>query len=403
VGLDKIKYEPKCGFDDVQLEKLFPEEMRAYKRWRRMHKAYTDSKNDDESKIQKPKAGEDDDENGVDDGVDEDDDEDNDEDDDDDKEQQEKEEVQKDQKKKKSQGANEESQSISGGHLNDRLAQFDARTERMKEEWYMTFAIVRQGSFLSKSYSAEDRLWEKTRKKKIVGKKPSTWQSLHASYVQFLHWVGFDHRSALPPPNEETTEALAFLGYDFMGKIIEKAIFLRCLEKREKSRRAGGDKKGAQDSEKLILELEYGEQLTDEDIERAVNDSTVAAKPLYCATNSVIGKGPAIQLYFGPGFEDRIEMELEQMVMGKEKETQLSEEEKKIRVQEDELFEKICTPLEKVNGILDILGQQQSDTIDMEHSSEKKRPREKDEEQPDALKKVAVSTDSAEENVAIPP
>ena len=62
----------------------------------------------------------------------------------------------------------------------------------------------------------------------------------------------------------------------------------------------------------IILELEPGEQLTKEDIEKALNDSTVGAKPLYCATNSVVDKGSSIQLYFGPGFEDRIEMELEQ-------------------------------------------------------------------------------------------
>jgi hypothetical protein len=38
----------------------------------------------------------------------------------------------------------------------------------------------------------------------------------------FLHWVGFDPTSALSPPNEETTQALAFLAHDFFGKIVEK-------------------------------------------------------------------------------------------------------------------------------------------------------------------------------------
>lgn len=137
--------------------------------------------------------------------------------------------------------------------------------------------------------------------------KKATWENLHASHVQFLHWIGFDHQSPLPPPNVATTEALAFLGYDFMGKIIEKAIFLRCLEQRLSKRG-----KVLKD-EKLILELEGGKQLSRKDIERALNDSTVGAKPLYCATNSVLEKGSAVQLYFGPGFEDRIEMELEQL------------------------------------------------------------------------------------------
>ena len=275
-GYDKIGYEPKCGFDDTQLEKLFPEEMNAYQKWRNMHKAYTDSK-DDESKISKQQEkmanGDSDDEQ-----------------------------------------ENDLSSSTAkkdkewGGHLNDRLAQFDARTDRMKEAWYMAFSVVRQGSFLSRSFTSEDRQWEKTRKEKGrgKGKRNSTWETLPAAYVQFLHWVGFDHRSALPPPNEETTEALAFLGYDFMGKIVEKAIFLRCVEKLQERR--GNDDKNSD----IILELEGGEQLCKNDIDRALNDSTVGVKPLYCAQDSVIENGNAVQLYFGPGFEDRIEMELEQ-------------------------------------------------------------------------------------------
>ena len=33
-GRDPIMKETKCGFDHVQLEKLFPEEMRAFQRWK---------------------------------------------------------------------------------------------------------------------------------------------------------------------------------------------------------------------------------------------------------------------------------------------------------------------------------------------------------------------------------
>lgn len=273
-GYDKIATEPKCGFDDTQLERLFPEEMNAYKRWRSMHKAYTDSKDENSKQSEK---NEDDD-------------------------------IGEDQEDTESSSQPKENTEW-GGHLSDRMAQFDARTERMKENWYMAFSVVRQGSFLSRTYSTEDRQWEKTRKQKGKGKGKKlkdSWESLPASYVQFLHWVGFDHLSALPPPNEETTEALAFLGYDFMGKIIEKAIFLRCLEKRQERRNLGDN------SEKIILELESGEQLTKDDIELGLNDSTIGVKPLYCAKDSVIENGTAIQLYFGPGFEDRIEMELEQ-------------------------------------------------------------------------------------------
>lgn len=117
------------------------------------------------------------------------------------------------------------------GHLKDRMAQFDARTEQMKDDWYMKFAEVRQGSFLprrSGKRNAQVQQWEASRKQNRKRGRPAeaTWTSLSAQAVQFLHWVGFDHRSALPPPNEETTQALAFLGYDFMGRIIEKVGLL---------------------------------------------------------------------------------------------------------------------------------------------------------------------------------
>ena len=58
--------------------------------------------------------------------------------------------------------------------------------------------------------------------------------------------------------------------------------------------------------------MEGDEQLTKEDIEKSLNDSTVISKPLYSAMNSVLNTSEAAQLYFGPGFEDRIEMEMEQ-------------------------------------------------------------------------------------------
>jgi len=205
-----------------------------------------------------------------------------------------------------------------GGHLQTRLEQFDVRTKTMKERWYMAFAEVRQGSFLSKSINAEVRQWKRKRKdlKKDRGGggrgriKAGCWESLPASHVQFLHWVGFDPRSSLPPPCAGTAEALAFLGYDFMGKIVEKAIFLRCTKKFESEE--GAD-------HKLILQMGANEQLQKGDVDIAMKDSTVMTKPLYNAHSSVLDSGEAVQLYFGPGFEDRIEMEMEQIVMGKKK------------------------------------------------------------------------------------
>lgn len=122
-----------------------------------------------------------------------------------------------------------------GGHLRDRLAQFDVRTARMEEGWYMEFADVRQGgSFLSRRCSTntvEDRQWNLERKRRLSTKvggprREATWETLNSLSVQFLHWVGFDPSSSLPPPNEEITEALAFLGHDFLGKIVEKVRYI---------------------------------------------------------------------------------------------------------------------------------------------------------------------------------
>ena len=117
-----------------------------------------------------------------------------------------------------------------GGHLRDRLAQFDARTSRMEEGWYMEFAEVRQGgSFLSRrsKNTIEDKKWNLEKKRRLSSKaggprREATWETLNSLSVQFLHWIGFDPSSSLPPPNEEITEALAFLGHDFLGKIVEK-------------------------------------------------------------------------------------------------------------------------------------------------------------------------------------
>ena len=62
----------------------------------------------------------------------------------------------------------------------------------------------------------------------------------------------------------------------------------------------------------FMLQLQKNEQLTRNDIQTALNDSTVISKPLYHATHSVLQNAEAAQLYFGPGFEERIEMEMDQ-------------------------------------------------------------------------------------------
>mmetsp|Transcript_19983 Transcript_19983/g.30254 ORF Transcript_19983/g.30254 Transcript_19983/m.30254 type:complete len:627 (-) Transcript_19983:341-2221(-) len=344
-GNDKLCYENPCGFDIAQLEKLFPEEMYAYQRWNKMHQAYTDSKDEkkegEEADAEEKNIHENDDEH--------------------------------EDMKKTAEIMNENV----GGHLRDRLAQFDVRTEKMKENWYMAFSEVRKGSFLDRGgKTSEDKVWDEERKKGKPGngrRKASTWEALPASHIQFLHWVGFDQRSALPPPDTVTTEALAFLGYDFMGKIIEKSIFLKFLEKREdqRSNSAGADNEG-----EPVLEMGHNNQLTKEDIDKSLADSTIVAHPLYNAAESVVGSSAAAQIYFGPGFEDRIEFEMEEMIMGKSKDNQMSEEELANRKKEDTLFEELKSPPVLLDGIMDVLGdQEKTDAVAEKRLGDKKRRR----------------------------
>jgi len=287
-GYDPLSYDSKVGFDVTQLDVLFPEEMNAYKRWEKMRHDYeVSSKKADDAK-------------GEDEGDDAELDEGN---------------VKDADEEPINSSKTDEEEEWSGGHLRGRMAQFDARTARMKEDWYMQFAEVRQGgSFLSsRTKTREDKQWNEEKKRRMSRGRvrgTTSWESLNSLSVQFLHWLGFDLSSSLPPPNEETTQALAFLGHDFLGKIVEKAILLRLQKKK-----SDVDKSSDNGTIDQILELAEGEQLEAEDIERALNDTSINSMPLYCAANSVLkptSAGHALQLYFGPGFEDRLEMELDQ-------------------------------------------------------------------------------------------
>jgi hypothetical protein len=331
-GHDKLCFDNPCGFDQQQLEMLFPEEMYQYKRFNKMHDAYTKSKNNNG----KVADGVEMDSSDV-----------------------------EDEKEDLNHAAHSTSSHV-GGYLQERLSQFDLRTERMLDNWYLTFSEVRKGSFLDRGgLSSEDRIWEKHRKKFKGRKKFATWETLPASHVAFLHWIGFDQRSALPPPDAATTEALSFLAYDFFGKIIEKAILMRCLKRRKQGVTNQDDK----DLE-LILELVGDEQLTKEDIEEALNDSTVIPKPLYNASNSVLTSN-AMQTYFGPGFEDRIEIEMEQFTSGSVE--MLTEEEIDIRKKEDELFNELKKPPVKLDGIIDVLDDaEKTDSVSKLRSNDKK-------------------------------
>lgn len=329
-GTDSLRKDLKVGFDVSSLEKLFPEEMYAYQRWNKMHDAYEKAKSDK------------------------------------------KEEEDGEQEDVKEQLKQQEFEQ--GSTMQERLANFDQRTARMKQNWYLAFSEVRQGSFLSKvGMNSEAQAWEKERAK--TGgrgkRREATWEALPASHVQFLHWVGFDQRSALPPPDVATTEALAFLGYNFMGKLVEKAIFIRRLEQLEAMRTK--NKQNLKDD--FILELPANEQLTKTDVEKALLDSTIVPKPLYNSSNSVLDSTDATQIYFGPGFEERIEMEMEQIFM-KKKETSLPEEEIQIRKEEDELFGKLKTePPTVLEGVMDILNDEEktNEIAEMRSNDQKRR------------------------------
>jgi hypothetical protein len=237
-------------------------------------------------------------------------------------------------KNKEESDAQDKLELLFGGHLRDRLANFDARTDCMQSDWYMAFEVVRQGSLLpgglarSRRRNADEKAWDQIRKANKTRGRPKsrnsgTWESLSSASVQFLHWLGFDSNSALPPPSDDVAQALAFLGYDFFGKIVEKAIFLRSLREEGGSLKQQPKVVPAKDatstaslSASALLEMKEGKQLTAGDIETALNDTTLSIKPIYNAVGSGLGtagdgRQQALQLYFGPGFEERLEMELE--------------------------------------------------------------------------------------------
>jgi hypothetical protein len=251
---DKLSYSPPSGFELEQLETLFPEEMNSYQRWNDM---YQKSQEKDESETEEGK----------------------------------------DSKNKKEKEPQEpEPQNSLGGHLQERAAQFDARTDQMKQEWYLKFSQVRQGSFLPrgrKRKSAEEKQWDTQRKRQIGAGKRNEWEALSLCSVRFLHWLGFTP-SSIRPPNEDTTQALAFLGHDFMGRIVEKAIYM-------KTEKSMGE----------IWELLKGHQLAPADIDAALQDPELVPKSLLSFGNGT-SKQPSVQRYFGPGFEQRLELEMEE-------------------------------------------------------------------------------------------
>eukprot|EP00980_Cylindrotheca_fusiformis_P003649 scaffold818_cov136-Cylindrotheca_fusiformis.AAC.15 len=283
---DSLSYSPPCGFEMEQLECLYPEIMREYKKWNEMYKK--SQRKDEEAAAAAGK-----DESKV---VDT---------------------TENDEK--------EEDTEALGGHLKERAAHFDARTDQMKSDGYLKFSQVRQGSFLPRGKrqrkSKEDIQWEKGKKTKRG--RQNDWESMDANTVRFLHWLGFSP-TTISPPNDATTQALAFLGYDIMGRIVEKvrelilvlragqvitnlylvskAIFLRNLD-------SSSWKQTARAESIELWELKPGEQLSQKEVETALRDPEIQPNPIHSTDGS---SRPSFQRYFGPGFEERLELEMEE-------------------------------------------------------------------------------------------
>jgi hypothetical protein len=185
-----------------------------------------------------------------------------------------------------------------------------------------------------------------------------------------LHWVGFDPQSALPPPNKDTTHALAFISHDFVGRIVEKAILLRNQLQKERE----NCKSSNSTSSSLVLnELQAGERLSEADIDRAMQDPDIKPQPIYGASsnNDKNGKIVGTQLYFGPGFEKRLELEMEEIIQTWDKRKNKSddlpdgdddEEEMQIRQEEQALFQKLSAPPSL--GVAGLLGGDPTDDMD---------------------------------------
>jgi hypothetical protein len=277
-GTDKLSFAHKCGFHMEELTHLYPEEMRAYERWTDMHEEYNTSKADDKEKAaevvgEDATNGPDADPSTAAAG--------------------------KEEEEDKETNTDEEPD---GGHLRQRAAHFDFRTDGMKSDWYMEYAKVRQGSFLPNNLrvrrTPSEIEWDRLRKIKKGRQFAGEWENMSGRAVKFLHWLGFDPPN-LFPPDDETTQALAFLAYDRLGRIVEKAIFLRNDKANDCS-----------SSNRSLWDLPKGEQLTLEDIERALQDPDIKPATVY-GTEDLTGPS-SIQLYFGPGWEDRLELEMEE-------------------------------------------------------------------------------------------
>lgn len=284
---DPLGAQPKCGFDAEQLGWLFPEEVRAYDRWNELHAEYLQN---ERAKVTK-KEDEIDDEEG-----------------DSDRE-----------APAPEPKIHDDEVEYIGGHLKERAAVFDVRTGQMPQDRYLQFSRVRQGSFLPPNHrrSELEQEWEAGQGRGRA--KSGDWSKMSAIAVRFLHWLGFDPPQ-VPPPDNETTQLLAFLGHDRLGRIVEKSIYLRNIKRKRELNVSVKDNEEddiENPSSVTLRELLPGEQLTLQDVEAVLDDPDVKPAALFPSERNDHSGGGAptnVQLYFGPGFEQRLELELEEYV-----------------------------------------------------------------------------------------
>mmetsp|Transcript_27464 Transcript_27464/g.63558 ORF Transcript_27464/g.63558 Transcript_27464/m.63558 type:complete len:529 (+) Transcript_27464:508-2094(+) len=331
---------------------------------------------------------------------------------------------------------NVSSTETTGGHLRERAQQLDWRTYRMIQNRYLEFCDVRrQGSFLPQKLSSQHQIeWEEAQhhNNATTGtKRGHGWATLSFSEVRFLHWMGVSpyataddgsnnnnnngddsattakqkqqqldahHQSNLSPPDPSTTHALAFLAHDFFGRIVEKAIAVHKERQKQEganNRDTAAAKKKTKDpsqegSDDGIQELQEHEQLTEQDVKQALEHPELQPTSLFAHhgdqknSNSQSASSLA-QLYFGPGFEDRVEMEMEELLLQHTAEHERhdnnkagnDEEQRRWRQKEDELFDQLVQKAPGTEQDLVQLEQQQqqqpSTTTRKENKSKSKR------------------------------
>lgn len=139
----------------------------------------------------------------------------------------------------------------------------------------------------------------------------------------------------------------------FFGKIVEKAVSLRLecdtstYAKQDLSR-----------FDSPLLELTGGDQIEKGNIEQALAEMDLNS--LYSSSNIDLGKSANItQLYFGPGFEDRLELEIDEIFGSKEK--ALSQKEMKARQEEEHLFSELPQVPTLLSSVTSVFNGDQTD------------------------------------------